>query len=166
MKPIFLCGFMGCGKSTVGKLLAKRLGCEFYDLDDYIEKKSGMKIPEIFETYGESHFRELETAAIGDFCGKSGVIATGGGALLSEKNAQAANEYGVTVFIDTPFEICYHRIKDDPHRPIAYNSTKEQLFQRFSDRYPLYKAHSSIICSGSGTPEQVALRLLELVGRQ
>lgn len=163
MKTIYLCGFMGCGKTTVGKLLAKKLGVEFYDLDQYIEEKNGMKIPEIFEKFGEEHFRKLESDAIKEFESKTGVVATGGGALLSEKNAQIANSCGVSVFIDTDFEICYNRIKDDEHRPIAFNSTKEQLLERFENRYPLYKAHSKVSCDGNNSPVVIAEEIIENV---
>lgn len=162
-KPVYLCGFMGCGKTTVGKLLASRLKCDFYDLDEYIESKEGMTIPEIFQTGGEQTFRRKESSALMDFKGKSGVIATGGGTLVSEENARAANSFGVTVFIDSDFELCYSRIKNDPRRPIAFNSTKEQLFKRFSDRYPLYKAHSRIVCPGDGSPADIAGKILELL---
>lgn len=159
MKTIYLCGFMGCGKTTVGKALAKKLGVAFYDLDSFIEEKSGMTIPEIFEKYGEAHFRELESSAISDFRDRSGVIATGGGALLSERNADIANTLGITVFIDTPFEICYDRIKGDKNRPIAFNSTKEQLFSRYSERYPLYKAHSAKTVDGSLPLTEIAAEI-------
>lgn len=163
MKTIYLCGFMGCGKTTIGRIVAKKLGVEFYDLDDYIEEKSGMKIPEIFEKFGEEHFRKLESEAIAEFENKTGVVATGGGALLSEKNAQIANSCGVSVFIDTDFEICYNRIKDDEHRPIAFNSTRKQLLERFENRYPLYKAHSRVTCNGNNSPVMIAEEIIENV---
>lgn len=162
-KPVYLCGFMGCGKSTVGKLLAARMGCEFYDMDDYICRKENMSIPEIFSAKGEEYFRQAESAVFEEFKGKTGVIATGGGALLSEKNAAAANSSGVTVFIDAPFESCYERIKDDSNRPIAYNSTKEQLLARYNDRYPLYKAHSQVSCSGEGSPFEITENIIQSI---
>ena len=163
MKSVYLCGFMGCGKSTIGKILAKKLGLEFYDLDTYIEEKAGMTIPQIFEKYGEEHFRTLESDALMEFKDKKGVVATGGGALLSEKNAEIANSCGITVFIDTDFSICYERIKDDKNRPIAYNSTKEQLFERFSTRYPLYKSHSKISCNGNNSPNMICEEITDSI---
>lgn len=155
MKSVYLCGFMGCGKSTIGKILAKKLGLEFYDLDTYIEKKAEMSIPQIFEKFGEDYFRTLESNALMEFRDKKGVVATGGGALLSVKNSEIANSCGITVFIDTDFSICYERIKDDKNRPIAYNSTKEQLYERYNARYPLYKAHSKISCNGNNSPNMI-----------
>ncbi len=154
--PIFLCGFMGCGKSTVGKILARMLKTECLDLDDYIEQKEGMTIPEIFEKYGEPYFRAAETQALKELSSQMKVVATGGGALLSEENAAVAKAAGLVVFIDTPFEVCYERIKDDPHRPIAASSTREQLFERFSQRRPLYQAHSNCIISGELGAAEIA----------
>jgi len=122
-----------------------------------------MTIPQIFEKYGETHFRTLESDALLEFKDKKGVVATGGGALLSEENSEIANSCGITVFIDTDFEMCYSRIKDDKKRPIAYNSTKEQLFERYQTRYSLYKAHSKLSCNGNNSPNMIADEILESV---
>ena len=159
MKPIFLCGFMGCGKSTVGRLLARNLGVKFVDLDKYIEEQEKMTIPEIFDKFGEEHFRELETAALKNFNKSGGVVATGGGTLLSEENGKTAKKAGLVVFLDVPFDVCYERIKGDPNRPIAYNSTREQLKKRYDDRRPLYEAHSSFKISGSFSPIDTANKI-------
>ena len=159
MKTIYLCGFMGCGKSTVGRILAKRLKCSFIDLDDYIEKQEGMSIPEIFGKKGEAYFRQLETDALRELSGIGGVVATGGGTLLSEENGSLAKEIGFVAFIDTEFYTCYNRIKDDPHRPIAASSTKEQLRERYDQRKPLYCAHSHIAVSGGYPPIVIAVKI-------
>ena len=74
-KTVFLCGFMGCGKSTVGKLLAHKLGCGFTDMDNYIVEKQGMPIPQIFAEKGEDYFRDAETDAVRELSEKAGVIA-------------------------------------------------------------------------------------------
>lgn len=162
MRPIFLCGFMGCGKSTVGKILAKKMGCQCVDLDKYIEGTAGMSIPKIFDKYGEEHFRKLETEALAAFADIGGVVATGGGALLSEQNGEVAKKSGMVVFIDTYFNTCYERIKDDPNRPIAYNSTREQLSERFDYRRPLYLAHSHYAISGGYPPIVIAAKIQKL----
>lgn len=162
MKPVFLCGFMGCGKSTVGKILAKKIGCECIDLDKYIEDTEGMTIPEIFDKKGEPYFRAAETKALAAFADIGGVVATGGGTLLSDENGETAKKAGMVVFIDTHFNTCYERIKDDPHRPIAYNSTKEQLQERFDQRRPLYAAHSHYQISGGYPPVVIASKIEKL----
>ena len=165
MRPIFLCGFMGCGKSTVGKILAKKMGCQCVDLDKYIENTAGMSLPEIFDKYGEEHFRKLETEALAAFADIGGVVATGGGALLSEENGKVAKRSGMVVFIDTYFNTCYGRIKNDPNRPIAYNSTREQLLERFDYRRPLYLAHSHYVISGGYPPIVIASKIQKLYKR-
>lgn len=161
-KAVFLCGFMGCGKTTVGKVAASMLGTPFIDLDEFIEQQEAMSIPVIFSTKGEDYFRDCETKAIQQFEGKPAVIATGGGAMLREQNAAAAQNAGTVIFIDTCFETCYERIKDDPHRPIAYNSTKQQLKERFEQRRPLYQAHSQYTLDGSLSPALMAKQIKEI----
>ncbi|MBQ2581631.1 MAG: shikimate kinase [Ruminococcus sp.] len=164
-KTVFLCGFMGCGKSTVGKVAAGMLGVQFVDLDEFIEQQQEMSIPVIFSKKGEEFFRDCETNAIKDFDGKGAVVATGGGALLREENAEAAQAAGVVIFIDTDFETCYERIKDDPHRPIAYNSTKQQLKDRFEQRRPLYEAHSQFTIDGALSPAMMAKQIKEIAAQ-
>ena len=154
-KPVFLCGFMGCGKTTIGELLAKRLGTSFIDLDDNIEEQEGMTIPEIFAQKGEPYFRERESRALAELPVSAAVVATGGGTLLRRENGDLAKSLGTVVFIDTPFEVCYERIKDDPHRPIAASSTKEQLKDRFEQRRPLYTENSEFAVNGSAAPIQI-----------
>lgn len=164
-KSVFLCGFMGCGKSTVGKVAAGMLGMQFIDLDEFIEKQEGMTIPVIFSKKGEEYFRACETRAIAQFEGQTAVVATGGGALLREENAEAAQKAGKVIFIDTDFDTCYERIKDDPHRPIAYNSTKQQLKERFEQRRPLYLAHSQFTLNGALSPAQMAAEIKKIAIR-
>ena len=113
---------MGCGKSTVGKLAAKKLGCGFCDTDDLIVKIEEMTIPEIFEQKGEPHFRKVEAELVKSLCGKTVVAACGGGAMLNPDTAKAAAEAGAKViYLDVPFETCYSRIEGDTNRPIVQN---------------------------------------------
>ncbi len=160
-KPIYLCGFMGCGKSTIGKLLAKKLGKEFIDLDEYIEKLEGMKISEIFDKKGEAYFRQRESEALSSLPASTGVVATGGGTLLKKENGDIAKSVGTSVYIDTPFEVCYERIKGDESRPIAYSSTKEQLLERYNQRKPLYIENSDFSVNGNNAPMQIVNEILE-----
>ena len=96
---IFLCGFMGCGKTTIGKNLAKLLGCGYCDMDELIVKKAGMSIPEIFETKGEKHFRQMESDLIIELGSFKGIVSCGGGAMLNEQNGKNAAENGTVLFL-------------------------------------------------------------------
>lgn len=164
MRPVYLCGFMGCGKTTAGKLLAEKLGCGFYDMDDYITEKEKMEIPRIFAEKGEKYFREAETEAVRELAGKSGVIACGGGAMLKKENAAIASAAGTVVYIDVPFETCYSRISGDRNRPIVMNNTKEELEIIYDGRAPLYRENSSAAVSGNGSAEEIADRIIAVLG--
>jgi len=163
MSSIFLCGFMGCGKSTVGKILASLLNCDFIDLDNFIENAEKMTIPEIFQNRGESYFREAEANAIAKLSSSSAVIATGGGALIPEKNAISAKQNGKIIFIDTDFKICYNRIKTDKNRPLASSRTKDELFELFEARKPIYISHSDTIINGNSSARKIALNIKTLL---
>lgn len=160
---IFLCGFMGCGKTTVGKLAAKKLGCGFCDSDDMIVEEQGMTIPEIFEKKGEPYFRAAERDAIKSLCGKKTIVACGGGAMLDPDSAKAAAESGAVVFLDVDFETCYARIRGDQNRPIAASSTKEELRRRFDARYEIYMKHSTIRIDANGSPMETAELIINAV---
>lgn len=161
MKTIFLCGFMGCGKSSVGKILAEKIGCEFYDMDKYITEKEKMEIPQIFAEKGERYFRETETEAIRQLAGKQGVVACGGGAMLKKENADIAAEKGNVIYIEVPFDVCYSRIKGDVNRPVVMNNTREELEFIYESRVPVYRENSGLTVSGDGTPEEIAERIFQ-----
>lgn len=163
MRPIYLCGFMGCGKTTAGKLLAEKIGCGFYDMDDYITEKEKMEIPRIFAEKGEKYFREAETEAVRELAGKSGVIACGGGAMLKKENAAIASAAGTVVYIDVPFETCYSRISGDKNRPIVMNNTKEELEIIYDGRVPVYSGNAAFTISGSGSAEEIADRIISAI---
>ena len=151
---VYLCGFMGCGKSRIGRELAKKTGMTFADLDRYIVEHEGMSIPDIFKKYGEPHFRKLEAEYISEMPDNS-VVALGGGAIINENTAKTARETGKVVFLDADFETCYGRIKDDKNRPLAYNNPKEKVLELFETRRPVYSERSDIIIKAAGTPAQI-----------
>lgn len=160
---IFLCGFMGCGKTTIGKTLAKLLGCGYCDMDELIVKKAGMSIPEIFETKGEAHFRNMETELIKELKGFKGLVSCGGGAMLSDINGKNARESGCVLFLDTPFETCYGRITGDKNRPVAAGRTKEQLKSLYDERYPKYLKNASYCVDCGGTPFEISNKIVKLL---
>ena len=152
---LYLCGFMGCGKSRIGKELAKALGMSFADLDDYIVEHEGMTIPEIFDKFGEPRFRELEAKYIAEMPDSS-VTALGGGAIINDAAAKTARETGKVIFLDADFETCYRRIKDDSNRPLAYNNPKEKVRELYDKRRPVYAERADITVNADGTPFGIA----------
>lgn len=121
---LYLIGFMASGKTTIGRLLAERLGWNFADIDDDIEAREQRSIPEIFDTLGEPAFRKLEKEAIErrvrDVArGRPTVIAVGGGAAIEPGNLELLEEHGVTVWLSCPYEIVARRVARNEHRPLA-----------------------------------------------
>jgi shikimate kinase len=138
---IFLVGFMGSGKSTVGRLLAKRLGWEFVDLDAEIEGRFGVPISQIFEREGEPAFRDLEHEALNEQVhlvrrGKPRVVALGGGAFVADRNRDALTTAGVSIWLECPSEVLWERVSDEEHRPLARDRAAfERLFEQRQTSY-------------------------------
>nr|WP_216862130.1 shikimate kinase [Polynucleobacter sp. AM-25C3] len=134
-------GLMGAGKSTVGKLLAKKLGRRFLDADHVIEERCGVKIPVIFEMEGEDGFRKREAQAIKDITAEQDVIlATGGGAVLLPENRQFLNERGTVIYLHAnPMEL-WHRTKGGEGRPLLRNGDAKKILENlYTIRDPLYR---------------------------
>ena len=125
---IVLTGFMGAGKTVVAESMVLRLNCRMIDLDGYIVEREGRAISAIIENDGEEHFRELETRALVDALQDKDaiVIALGGGAWTRDQNRKLITESdGLTVWLDAPFELCWHRIvSEDNQRPLARDKAK------------------------------------------
>lgn len=121
---IFVAGFMGSGKSTVGRAVASRLGWSFVDLDDEIERAAGLTIPEIFESFGEQGFRDREhralrgQAALG-LVGNRFVLALGGGTYAYPRNRDLLRRIGPTLWIDVDADTLWKRVRGATHRPLA-----------------------------------------------
>jgi shikimate kinase len=121
---IYIVGFMGAGKSMVGRLLAHKLGWSFFDLDHEIEAAEKTSISEIFETRGEAEFRHIETAMLRQHVsaieqGRPAVVALGGGAFAQEANRNLLANSGITIWLDCPFEVVLRRVAQASHRPLA-----------------------------------------------
>lgn len=158
---IYLCGFMGCGKSHIGKMLASALKMPFIDLDKYIVKAEGMSIPEIFEKYGEPHFRSLEAKYIRELSGGN-VVATGGGALINDETASFARQSGISIYINTSFDVCYSRIKGDTNRPLVVNNTAEQLEELYNKRDVIYRRNSTYMVNGNARDNIITSEIAKL----
>ncbi len=139
IENIVLIGMPGCGKSTLGRLLAERTGKKFADMDVIIEETAGISIPEIFEQYGEQHFRDLETEIAGKLGKEKGqIIATGGGVILRPENMKALLQNGRAVFIQRPLKELA-----TAGRPLSKDF--ETLKNMYEIRFPLYNKYSSCI---------------------
>ena len=163
---IVLCGFMGSGKTTIGRVLARYSGYEFVDMDNYIEQTQGMQIPEIFERYGEPGFRRIETQACCDLgAGDGRVIATGGGALLKEENADALRQNGTIFFLDPPFEAILSRLRASKvPRPVIKGKTDEEIRAIYDSRIGAYARNCDVRMTLSAHPQEFALEILHRAG--
>ena len=147
---IVLIGMPASGKTTVGTLLSKSLSRPFFDSDLLAAEKAGRSIPEIFRTDGEAAFRALETEVLADCAGKTGaVIATGGGAVLNPENIRYLKKNGRVYFLDRPVEA----LIPTADRPTA--SSREAIFRRYEERYPLYHQSCDKKIDASGSAEEV-----------
>jgi shikimate kinase len=160
---IFLTGFMGCGKTTVGRALADELGWTFSDLDQEIEAREKTTIAQIFDARGEAAFRELETAVLKERVrsvqlGRPQVIALGGGAFLSEENFELVSNNGVSVWLDCKFTHIGRRIAGQAHRPLARDP--EQLRSLFETRRDSYSRSDYRIEIVDDDPMTVVARIL------
>lgn len=156
MRNIILCGFMGCGKTTVGRYLARLASLTYVDLDAEIESEQGIPIPEIFAAHGEPYFRDLEHQAVKRLAGRSRcVVSTGGGALTFRRNIDALSPADLVVFLDAAFPVCYQRIRWSD-RPIVRSSTPEELHSLFEKRRTFYLEAASFTVDAGQTVEQVA----------
>jgi shikimate kinase len=144
---IYLVGFMGSGKSTVGRLLAHRLGWSFFDTDEEIEHAEKTSIAQIFDQRGEPEFRRIEAAILRQHIawverGRPAVLALGGGAFAQIENRDTLGGRGVTIWLDCPFEMVSRRIAQASHRPLARHPEElAELYRSRLDAYRLAEVH-------------------------
>lgn len=161
-KNIVLTGFMGAGKSTVGRILARRLKRKIVDTDDLIERESGMRISEIFAEYGEEHFRELEEKIVARVSAlENHVIVTGGGVVLRKKNIQNLRGKGVIIYLHAPPEVLYARVKHQSHRPLLQvKDPLSRMKELIEYRAPFYADNDITVDTSKLSVEEVAEEIL------
>ncbi|KAA0258395.1 shikimate kinase [Deferribacter autotrophicus] len=162
---IYLIGFMGTGKTTVGKILAEKLGRKFYDLDELIERKAGKSIRDIFIDDGEEHFRKIETEVLKEVAGGKGyIIATGGGLLTTEGNYEVMKESGVIITLAASAESIYERLKGDESRPLLMvENVIDEIKRLMFERAPLYIKADYIVDTSDVSPDEVAAEIMEFL---
>lgn len=168
MTNIILCGFMGCGKSTVGKLLAKKTGTNFIDMDQYIEKQTGQTVKEIFEKYGENHFRDLEHKACIDLSKTNNkIIAAGGGTLTFERNINALKKAGVIIFLDADYEVLCERLQGDTTRPLLQKDNPKEIIKNLlAQRKPIYEKASDYVVKSNLSPQKITTDIIEIINNR
>lgn len=159
---VFLVGLMGAGKTSVGKLLAKRLDKAFCDCDQEIESATGVRIPVIFEIEGESGFRARETRMLAELAARSDIVlATGGGAVLSAENRELLSGNGIVVYLRAGVSDLWQRTRHDKNRPLLKTAEPlARLEQLHAERDPLYSSVADIIVdSGSQSVASLVQRV-------
>ena len=165
-RPIFLVGMMGVGKTTIGRQLAAALGREFIDLDQAIEARCGVRIATIFDIEGEAGFRRRETAALDEYTRRPGlVLATGGGAVLSEANRRMLSERGCVVYLRAGVDELYRRVARNRGRPmLRAEDPRQRIVDLLALREPLYESVADVtLYTGDQPIIQVLRNLLALL---
>lgn len=145
MKTLYLVGFMGSGKTTIGVELAKRLNIQVVDTDQYIEKQTERTIADIFAEEGEEKFRRLETVILKQLPTNDFLITTGGGLFIKEENRSWMKENGTVIYLHCDIDEIWARLQDDDTRPLLQHQNFEKAKQLYEWRQPFYKeAHVTI----------------------
>ena len=164
---LYLVGMMGAGKTTVGRLLARRLKLRFVDSDHEIEKRCGVKVPLIFDIEGESGFRAREAQTIAELAALEGIVlATGGGAVLAKENRERLAECGTVIYLRARPEDLYERVRQDRNRPLlATPDPLARLRELYIQRDPLYREVADMVVdTGRQTVQSLARSLADQLG--
>jgi shikimate kinase len=163
-KNIALVGFMGVGKSVVGKALAERLKLDFADLDEIIEKREKRPITRIFEDSGEAYFRSLEKSLVKEFSQKSGmVIACGGGVVMDQENMDNLKQAGVIIYLKAEPQVIFARTGGKSHRPLLNVGNPEKRIAELLDkRQPFYAKADYTVDTSDKNIAEVVERIIEI----
>ena len=165
MKNIVLVGFMGTGKTSTGKVLAQRLGKAFIDMDSRIEEEQGTTIPEIFETKGEAHFRQLEKELVKKISQRANaVVSTGGGTIKDPENVELLKKSGLIVCLTASPEVILERTERKGERPVLDGADEGDRLaavkKLLAEREQFYRQADYFIDTGELSPLQVAERIV------
>lgn len=163
---IILTGMMGAGKTLIGKNLKEHLkNVNFIDIDEYIENSQNLKISQIFEKFGESHFRQLETKAIKEVCKKNNlIISLGGGAFENSENREILNNSGYTIYLKASAQTLFDRIKNEKHRPLLKKGFNENsILEILNKREKNYEKALITIDTTNKTPYNIIEEILKRI---
>ena len=162
---IFLCGFMGSGKTTVGKALSTDLNMDFIDLDKLIEIENNESINEIFKNKGEDFFRNLETEALKNVCKNDNqVVSLGGGAVLKQENVDIIKANGTLIFLEVEAKTVLKRLKNDTSRPLLNVDNKEAVIEKMlQERTPIYKNNADFTVNANKNSKNTASFIKKII---
>ena len=162
-KNLVFVGMMGCGKSTIGSMISKKLNLNFFDIDQLIENNQKMNVSKIFEIKGENFFRDVEKKITLDILkNKKGVIALGGGAFITKAIKNEVLENHLSFWLDWNIDTLVNRIKNSKKRPLAVNSSQNELIEIIKKRSIIYsKALYKIDCENF-TKQQIAKKIIDI----
>jgi len=163
MKPIYLVGFMGVGKTTVGKKLSKQLNIPFLDTDEMIEQTLNMSIVNIFSTYGEEAFRQVEEETIQSLPKENVIVSTGGGMMSRKTIREHLKQTGIIIYLHCEFQEILSRLKGDQSRPLFLNKSKEELKKLFEERMSDYKKAHLIVDTTHHSAEEVINEIIHVL---
>lgn len=164
-KTIVLVGLMGAGKTSVGRLLAKRLDLEFIDADHEIEQAAQCSIEQIFESHGEAEFRDGERRVIARLLtGPTHVLATGGGAFMRKETRDAIRGRGISVWLRADLDLLLRRVSRRKNRPLLRNENPRQTLEKLiEERYPVYAEADIVVDSGDRSPGTIVDTVIESI---
>lgn len=166
MKNIVLTGFMGTGKSTIGLLLAKKLGCKFIDSDAEIVEHEGRSVSDIFATDGEKYFRKVESEVIKKLSMLSGcVISTGGGVVLNPENIENLRKNGIVINLKASVHTIYERTSRNSDRPLILQKTLKEIETMLLSREEAYANNDFCITVDDKTPMSVSGEIIQIYKR-
>jgi shikimate kinase len=165
---IVLIGFMGAGKTSVGKALREKTGMEMIDTDEKIEKDSGMKISKIFSTFGEEYFRKLEKKAVREVSKlENTIIVTGGGVVLDKENMENLRKKGIVIHLYADPKTIYERIKHESHRPLLQvEDPIRKIKELLEYRARFYADNDIVIDTSNLSVDEVAEKILEKLNKK
>jgi shikimate kinase len=161
-RRVYLIGFMGAGKTSVGECLARETGRRFVDLDREIERAAGRTIPEIFRDDGEPAFRRLEARALRSAAGQVDVVvACGGGTLTVWENRDLVHRTGISVWLDAPLDVMLDRCRRGEHRPLLADRPRMEAL--LAERLPAYRQSDLHVDAGTDPPDVLAVRIASMI---
>lgn len=164
MESIYLIGFMGAGKTEVGKQLSEKLNIPVIDMDAEIVKQEKQEITEIFAQYGEAYFRTIESNILKAFQGEKAIVTTGGGVILKDENRSFLNTTGRTIFLHCEPEMIAERLQGDTTRPLLVEKSFAEIAEMYKGRLPLYEECANIVVDTTTlTIDQVVNKIVESI---